>query len=790
MVHRASSASVADEYQRLLQKGANGVMYEKIPQELKQLKQWVCWSGDKLPKNPYTGGNAQSNNPDTWGDFNTACSAVAKYHFNGIGFMFAPPYFGVDMDDCMDNQDLVDEFVESLGSYTEISTSGTGIHIICKGVLPDGARRKGKIEMYSERRYFIMTGRVYDEKYLTIADCTEKIKVLHHKYLYTPTPKALPRAFEKLDMSDQEIIDKARNCKTGSLFQLLYAGSWEGLYPSQSEADLALCNQLAFWTQKNERQMDAIFRSSGLMRPKWDRKRGALTYGQITVQKACLACTEVYEPKPTLDDTKIAIGMFRGDKFGRQDQPRNNYDMTDSGNAQRLKDKFSGSIRYSYTRKKWMYWTGKHWCYDETGEIKKLADLIIEDLKTEAFRCEDDEEREKKLKFAYKTAGSAAKVNMIKETEHLDGVPVLIDELDAYTDYLNVQNGIVNLRNGELLPHDSKFMMSKICACDYDNIGEHKPERWLKFLDDVCDGDNDLVRYLQKSVGYSLTGSIREQCAFFLYGIGNNGKSTFVETIADMLGDYAANAQPDTIMMKKFSDNGAGSDIARLRSTRMVTTEEPTEGVRLNEGLLKQLTGGGKITCRFLYGDEFEYSPEFKLWMTTNHKPVIRGTDVGIWRRIRLIPFEVNIPSDKVDKQLKYKFREEMPQILRWAVEGAIAYRQEGLEPPACVKKSTDEYKAEMDMIATFMNACISIDYTADKPIPASDLYTVYTGWAKANNEYVMTSRKFFGELGKRTPEKKRTSTGVVYCKIKLTDFARRFVQTHYNASMFYGGDD
>lgn len=764
-------------------------MYERIPNELKKLKQWVCWTGDKLPKNPYTGGNAQSNNPETWADFETACKAVDKYHFNGIGFMFAPPYFGVDMDDCVENQDLIDEFVESLGSYTEWSTSGTGIHIICKGSLPDGARRKGKIEMYENRRYFIMTGNVYDEKLLDIVDCTEKIKVLHHKYLYTPTPKDLPRTVEKISFSDQEIIDRARNCKTGSLFQLLYSGAWQGLYPSQSEADLALCNQLAFWTQKNEEQMDRIFRSSGLYRQKWDKRRGSLTYGQITIQKACLACTEVYEPKPATDDTKIAIGMFRGEKFGRQDKPLKSYDMTDTGNAQRLRDRFDGNIRYSYTRKKWMYWTGKHWSYDDTGQIKKLADLVVEDLKTEAFRCEDEDEQEKRLKFAHKTANSSNKINMIKETEHLDGIPLIIDELDVYTDYLNVQNGIVNLRNGELMPHDSKFLMSKICACEYDNEGNKKPERWLKFLDEVCNGDKDLVHYLKKCIGYSLTGSIREQCAFFLYGIGNNGKSTFIETVADMLGDYASNAQPDTIMMKKYSDNGAGSDIARLRSARMVTTEEPTEGVRLNEGLLKQLTGGGKVTCRFLYGDEFEYAPEFKLWIATNHKPVIRGTDVGIWRRIRLIPFEVNIPADKVDKQLKYKFREEMPQILRWAVDGCIEYRKEGLEPPACVQKSTDEYKVEMDIIATFMEACVMIDYTADVPVQASDLYSVYTNWAKANNEYVMTSRKFFGELGKRTPEKKRLSTGVVYSKIRLTDFAKKFLQRNYTAGMFYGED-
>lgn len=755
--------------------------YESIPQELKRLKQWVCWDGTKLPKNPYTGGNAQSNNPQTWSDYETALNAVGKYGFGGIGFVLAPPYFGIDLDHCIENQDFIDEFVESLQSYTEYSKSGTGIHIICKGRLPEGARRKGNVEMYSERRYFIMTGNIYNPQYSEIKECTETVKILHSKYLYSETPKIAPKTVERVDMDDMDVIDKARNCKTGNLFQLLYTGQWEGLYPSQSEADLVLCNHLAFWTQKDADQMDRIFRSSGLYRDKWDKKRGAMTYGQLTIQKAIANCTEVYEPKLTEDDTKLAIGMFRGKSAGT---PKNQYDMTDTGNAQRLRDKYKGNIRYSYTRKKWMYWTGKVWRFDETGEIKKLADIVVEDLKREAFEVEDEKEQELRLRFAAKTANSSGKCNMILEAQHLEGVPVLIDELDSYSDYLNVQNGVINLRNGELIPHDQNFMMSKICNTEYDTSGK-KPQRWLKFLDEITNGDKELQHYLQKCVGYSLTGSVKEQCAFFLYGIGNNGKSTFIETLADMLGDYASNAQPETIMMKRDGSGGINSDIARLKSARLVSTEEPTEGVRLNEGLVKQLTGGGKVTCRFLFGDEFEYAPEFKIWIATNHKPVIRGTDVGIWRRIRLIPFEVNI--EHPDKQLKYKMRAEMPQIMRWAVQGCMMYQKEGLEPPERVQKSTEEYKSEMDLLESFMDACIVIDYSVKEAVPANELYSVYQNWANENNEYVMTSRKFFGEIAKKVPDKQRIARGIVYKNIRFTDFAEdKFKRKpRYVASMF-----
>lgn len=737
-----------------------------IPQELKKVKQWVCWSGDKLPKNPYTGGNAMSNNPSTWSDYETAVSAVKKYGFGGVGFMFAPPYFGVDLDKCLDDTDFVDEFVEGLQSYNEISKSGNGIHIICKGVLPDGSRRRGHVEMYSEGRYFIMTGNVYNEKYSSIVDCTERIKVLHSKYLPDLTPATIRESqYERLELPDTDVIDKARACATGRVFQMLYEGDWRGLFNSQSEADLALCSQLAFWCQKDEAQIDRIFRSSGLMRDKWDSRRGVASYGKMTIAKAVAGCSEVYTPRRGIDDTELALGLFGKKKR----DARRNYDRTDTGNAQRLFDKCNGEIRYSYARKKWYYWTGKVWALDDTGEIKKYCDLVLKDMKAEAFEMEDLDEREAFLKYVASCGNSNRKNAMVTETQHLEGIPVLPEQMDAYQEYLNVQNGIVNLRNGELMPHAPDFLMTKMCWSEYDNVSGKRPERWLKFLNEVCNGDEELVRYLQKCVGYSLTGSTREQCAFFLYGVGNNGKSTFLETVSDMIGTYGANAQPDTIMAKRDGGgNGINSDIARLKSARFVSTEEPSEGVRLNEGLVKQLTGGGKVTCRFLFGDEFEYEPEFKIWVATNHKPVIRGTDVGIWRRIRLIPFEVNIPKERVDKNLKYKLREEMPQILKWAVDGCILYAKEGLEPPKCVKDATDAYKSEMDLLQAFADACVVIDYSAAVGVPANELYAAYVDWAKRNNEYVMSSKKFFSEMAKKLPEKKRSAKGIVYGQIRL----------------------
>ena len=762
---------------------------ENIPSELKKVSQWVCVNKtDKIPKNPFNGKNAKANNPKTWGTFEQAVKACDTFGFDYVGFEFAPPYFGVDLDHCLDQTDFCDEFVETLQSYAEVSRSGDGIHIICKGKLPEGSRRKGGVEMYSEGRYFICTGNIYNHAYTKVKDCTESVKVLHSKYLPTATPKAEIRKPVFVDLDDTEIIDKARACKSGSLFSMLYAGEWQGLFPSQSEADLALCNQLAFWTGRNEVQMDRIFRSSGLMRKKWDTRRGGDTYGNITIGKACASCTEVYEPSKYDDDTSLAISFFKNGKVGVASKSTKNYDATDTGNAHRMYDKFGNILKYSYNRKKWYFWTGKKWTIDESGEIKKLADEICEDLKREAFQLDDEEMQKGALKWAKRTAGSSAKESMIKECQHLNDIPASPDDFDSYADFLNVQNGVVNLKNGELMPHDSRLMMSKICNCEYD-AKKKKPKMWLKFLDDITNGDKDLQKYIQKSVGYSISGSNREQCAYFLYGMGNNGKSTFLDTIADMLGDYASNAQPDTLMLQSKVGSlggGANSDIARLKSARFVTCEEPTEGVRLNEGLLKQLTGGSKVTCRFLYGDEFEYTPEFKIWVATNHKPVVRGTDVGIWRRIKLIPFEVNIPKEKVDKNLKYKLRQEFPQILAWAVEGCIMWQNEdGLNEPQCVLEATKDYKQEMDLIAGFVEQCIMIDYSSDEKVMGADLFSVYRAWAKQNNEWEMTAKKFGMEIVKKLPEKGRDGKGVFYKKIALTDYAKGLVPRQYRLEDF-----
>lgn len=245
---------------------------------------------------------------------------------------------------------------------------------------------------------------------------------------------------------------------------------------------------------------------------------------------------------------------------------------------------------------------------------------------------------------------------------------------------------------------------------------------------------------------------------FFLYGNGSNGKSTFVDTIATMMGEYASSCQPETVMLRD-RNNTARSDLARLKGARLVVTSEPNDGCRLDEGIVKQMTGGteNKLTARFLYGKEFEFSPEFKIVMSTNYKPVIKGTDNGIWRRIRLIPFAAQFSGAQKDKLLPEKLLKEMRGILNWAIAGAVGWYRNGLPPCPLVDSAVQEYRSEMDRIQQFVDDCLCTENGFS--LQAAKLYHVYRGWcSEQGDRYPIANVKFSAELKKRFTVKKTSA--------------------------------
>jgi putative DNA primase/helicase len=336
-------------------------------------------------------------------------------------------------------------------------------------------------------------------------------------------------------------------------------------------------------------------------------------------------------------------------------------------------------------------------------------------------------------------------------------------DFDTQDFLINTLSGVVDLKTGKLIEHNKALLMSKITPYEIDLNNE--PKLWLSFLNEIFEGDQELIHYLQKAIGYTLTGNITEQCLFLCYGDGSNGKSVFLDTLSRLMGDYAMNAQVETLLERKYGTSSHTADLARLKGARFTTTGENNEGSKINEGLVKQLTGGEKITARFLYGREFEFYPNFKIWLATNHKPIIRGNDNGIWRRIISIPFLYKVPEHKRDKMLVYKLQDEIPQILGWAVKGCLMWQKEGLKLPSVIEQSNKDYQNEMDIIATFLDD--NAEMIAGEVTSAQELYQEYERWAKVSNEYVMSSTKFGREMAKRF-EKVRKSYGWVYVGVRL----------------------
>lgn len=754
-----------------------------FPKELKELKQWCIWKSEKrggrYTKIPYSVNNrmAKSNDESTWATYEEAHAALINHNANGLGFFFKPPYVGIDIDDIPNeierfkkgetSENVISEIYESLRSYSEISPSGTGIHIILKGEIPGKRRRKDNYEMYSDGRFFTMTGDTLG-KYEEINEPSEfALKRIYDKYIETPKVVNINNRTREHgivhDLSESEIISNILNSKQAELFKAFMNDGWQQFYSSQSEADLAFANILAFWCARDFNKMDSLYRKSSMMRDKWDEKRGKATYGEGTLYKAINDTHNVYSPSAKREAPKYDINFGGDDTKEEKTYPNRSWD--DTGNTDRFMDRFGDLIKFSYIDNKFYVYEGTVWQYDDMGRVRQLIDATVEDMKNEKIEVSadlDEEEIEKAWqKHVKNSRNNGKKRAMQDELKHR--VSVIPSEFDSNDMLLNSENGYIDLSSGELLNHDINKMFSRKTGFEYTDKADAPV--WLSFLDDIFNSDQEVIKYIQKAVGYSLTGSTKEQVMFVLFGSGRNGKSVFVETVSEILGTYAKNIRADSLMVKQNS--GVNNDIAALDGARFVSSSEPNEGFRFDEGLIKQLTGGDTITARFLYGEDFDFTPQFKLWITTNHKPIIRGTDDGIWRRLALIPFTAQIPEHKVDKDLKYKLLREAPAILDWAVEGALLWQKEGLEMPDTIKQASVEYRQEMDVLESFIkDTCVvSEKYNA----PAGELFKVYKDWANENEEYLMSKQKF-GQKMKEKFEYKRNSSGRFYAGLKIIE--------------------
>ncbi|MHC6083220.1 phage/plasmid primase, P4 family [Ralstonia solanacearum] len=420
---------------------------------------------------------------------------------------------------------------------------------------------------------------------------------------------------------------------------------------------------------------------------------------------------------------------------------------TEDGLATAFTRRYGDDWRYCSLWGKWLVWTGVRWNSDQLLYVTHLSRGICRSASLKA-----DTARQK-TKLA--SSATIAAVEKIARSDPKHAATA--DEWDADVWALNTPGGVVDLRTGQLRAHRREDRMTKVTtATPRGRNGEGCPA-WLAFIADITGGNTDLAAYLQRVVGYCLTGVTGEHALFFLYGTGANGKSVFVNVLTTILGDYAANAPMDTFMEARGDRHP--TELAGLRGARLVSSIETEQGRRWNESKVKAITGGDKVSARFMRQDFFDYLPQFKLLIAGNHKPAIRNVDEAMKRRLHLIPFTVTVPPERRDGRLTEKLLKERDGILAWAIEGCLAWQRQRLDPPDCVRSATEEYFDEEDAIGDFLDEEAQCHQQAR--VAVADVFLRWQEWAGRRGEYVGTSRWLAQQLTNRGFDRTRLHGGV-----------------------------
>ncbi len=425
-------------------------------------------------------------------------------------------------------------------------------------------------------------------------------------------------------------------------------------------------------------------------------------------------------------------------------QPALRWALTDLGNAERFVARHGEKVRYCEELGKWLVFNSQVWTHDSGGVIHRLAYETVKRIKDEAAQEGLSTDEKAEIEKHSRKSASKGRLNAMQElAKWLPGIAVPVKELDASPWLLGCTNGTLDLKTGELHGHDHRNLITRMVKAPFHRDAECPT--WDGFLDKISGGDAEKVGFLQRVIGYCLTGVTTEQCMFIFYGPGANGKTTLLETLRELLGDFAFHTT--TASLLHASNSMIRNDLARLNNARLVTAVEVGSGKRLDEALVKQLTGGDRVTARYLYREFFEFNPQFKLVIAANHKPEIRGVDHGIWRRIHLVPFSVTIPANEIDKGLPQKLRNELPGILAWAVRGCCEWREKGLMVPDSVLQATADYREEMDTLENFLSDRCKKD--GAKRCALTDLYVAYSEWSGRVCQDPI-GKKAFGNLMKQ----------------------------------------
>lgn len=489
---------------------------------------------------------------------------------------------------------------------------------------------------------------------------------------------------------------------------------------------------------------DTLFRLGSSLRSKGLSKEAIFEALRVENKERCI---------PPIDDIELENIVDSVSKYEQGeialDGNSTEFTLTDLGNAERLVIQHGKNIKYCPSFG-WLIWDGKRWKADKT-EIYKLAHETAKGIYLEASQTKDTLQSQKLGDWAKNSLSRYRIDSMVDMAKPYVTIPS--EDLDNHPFYLNVRNGVIDLRTGKLLPHNPEYLLTKVVDINFNP--QATGQKWLEFLDMIFPADEELHKFIKKAVGYSLTGNTDEQCIFFLHGEGENGKSTFVEVIQSLLGEYALKTDVDVLM---YSNRGGVTPyLAEFFKKRFIFTTETEEGIKFNDGRIKNLTGGDTITANPKYKDAFTFRPTHKIWMFGNHKPEVRDMTHGFWRRMKLIPFEIKIPKEKQRSMSEVlgEFQEEIEGILNWAIEGCLLWQREGLNTPEKVKNATEEYKGEQDLFSQFLQE--ECELSPEYKIKKSDLLASYNEYLFKCGEKSKVSKRYMGD---RLVEKGITAGG------------------------------
>ena len=456
------------------------------------------------------------------------------------------------------------------------------------------------------------------------------------------------------------------------------------------------------------------------------------------------------EPRPGYEECSYCGNTFKADKHGPRQTGRIPYrpeayltecDLTEVGNGERFCAMFGHRVRHVHEWG-WLVWDGRCWTRDTRGFMESFAKKVVAALQIAADGHPDEERRKELRKWAKSSATMKKLREMVAAARSEPSIDRHRDEFDTHDGLLNVRNGVVNLATGELLPHNPDLLFTNFADVDYkpDAVSPH----WDLLVRGLAGDDVEVLGYLQRAAGYTITGSTAEQKLFFLHGAGANGKTTYVEVLAKLLGDLANPVGFDSLLNSR--DGKMENTLAGLVGCRMAMATEAPEGRSFNEEALKGATGGDTLRARFMYKDGFKFAPKFKLWITGNNKPTVRGITQGTWRRFELVDAGPGVPEAKRIKDLKQKILRELPGVLAWCVRGSVEWHKQGLATPKKIRDAVETYRLENDVVGRWIEECCTV--RPDLSMKAGEGLRAINEWLRAGHEPELTASMFGRRIG------------------------------------------